>query len=133
MDVAAGLPVFVLAYEAVEDIQRIEKEMGVYLLLELQVPVLRLVGLFPFLEHGLPGREGEVYYVDYAVDTSCARMLTVRSRMNSFQVKVLLNPNGSPYPARSAVTTDTVRTKAVNRMVFQYMLFFGPCLRMNLM
>ena len=51
VDETAGLLIFVLAYEAVEDVQRIEQEMGVYLLLEFQVPVLRLVGFFPFLEH----------------------------------------------------------------------------------
>ena len=70
--------------------------MGVYLLLELQVPVLRLVGLFPFLEHGLPGRDGEVYYVDYAVDTQLRQDADRKEQDEFIPGKCVVEPERQP-------------------------------------
>ena len=51
MGVRTGPLRLFLAYQAVEYVQRVEKEVRIHLVLELYIPILCHIGLFTFLLH----------------------------------------------------------------------------------
>lgn len=56
------------ADETIQDIQRIEQEVRIHLMLELYIPILCHIGLFPFLLHLTFGTEGVVYHINDTVN-----------------------------------------------------------------
>ena len=68
VDIYAGLFGLLFADQTVKDVQRVEKEMWVYLPLKLHVPVLCRVGSFPLCLHVSSGCQCIVYDEYYAVD-----------------------------------------------------------------
>ena len=67
MGVEAGLFALFLADEAVEDVEGVEKEVGIDLSLELEVSVLRHVCLLSFIKHFASCGYCVVHYVDKAI------------------------------------------------------------------
>ena len=68
MDIDAGLLCLSIAYDAVENVERVEKEMRIDLTLELEIAVLRHIRLFPFAEHLALRSDCIVYDENDAVD-----------------------------------------------------------------
>ena len=66
MGVCAGSFAALLAYQAVEDVQRVEQEMRIHLMLELYIPILCHIGLFPFFMHLVPCCNCIVDHIDDA-------------------------------------------------------------------
>ena len=71
VDVGAGLFRLLFAYKAVQDVERVEKEMRVYLALEFEVSVLGEVGFLLLPLHSVLCCDGIVYHVNDAVDSYC--------------------------------------------------------------
>ena len=67
VDIYTGLFGLFFADKAVKDVQRVEKEVRVYLALQLHVPVLCRVGSFPLCLHVSSGGQCIVYNENYTV------------------------------------------------------------------
>ena len=65
MNILARLPVPSVQHEGIQNVQRIEEEMGVDLLLEVEVLELGEVGAILFLLGVAAGRDGIFNHVDH--------------------------------------------------------------------